>query len=185
MKKELLFYTILVLAVGILIYIQFKYAASTNPGYTRVIDLKPFNKMYIDLNYPVYVSKGEEARIAIEGPSDRVEDIILKWHGGELTVGMRGQGFLDALFSWFSDVDDDVSIYIRLPQPALIEAPCTVNIITNEDIPGLDSCRHMTERSKFSDHITDVSSGHPFTWIIRVAKEFDWERLFQMHLNLN
>jgi hypothetical protein len=140
--------------------------------------------MHIDLNYPVYISQGDDARIAIEGPAGKVEDVLLEWRDGELTLGMKSEGFFARFLAFRTVVEDNISIYIRLPKPSIIDAPCTANIITAEDIPGLDSCQHTASELKASEFLMNQDD-HSLSWMIRATQEFNWERVFRMSFNMN
>lgn len=142
MKKEFAFYLILILAVGGLIFIQSNTSRIENSNYTRVLDLKLFNRMNINLDCPVYVARGDEPQIAIEGPMKQVQNVLLNWREGELTVAYKKQNFLSELFGLATTFSEDVKIYIRIPQPSKIHASCTAHIITTEEIPGLESCKN-------------------------------------------
>ncbi len=184
MRKELLFYTLLIAAVALLIFVQSRYGLGRgNENYTRIIDLEPAGKLHIDLDFPVYVSKGDDARIAIEGPSNIVDAVILVWHDGELTITMKPPDLFSRLTPAFLQTRENISIYLRLPRPSVIEAPCTAHIISAEPIPGLDSCRDATSAQKVTGTRMKTKS-LLFSKIVHVLESFGWGDWFHMDFNM-
>ncbi len=181
MKKEFVFYLILIFAVGGLISIQSINSRSEESEYTRVLDLKPFNKMHIDLECPVYIARGDDPQIAIEGPINQVENILLNWKDSELTVAFKRQNFLSRLFGLPGTLDKDVRIYIRIPQPSKIYASCTAHIITTEEIPGLDSCKHTASDIKTTEYLFSPND-HPLPLLIKTVWKISWGGLARMNL---
>jgi len=181
MKKEIVFYLILIVAVGGLIYIQSNNGKADDGEYTRVMDLKPFNKMYMNLDCPVYVARGDDPQIAIEGTIDQVKNILLSWQDGELTIGLKRQNLLSRLFGLPATISEDVKIYIRIPQPAKIRASCTAHIITTEEIPGLESCNHPDSVFTTSEYLFSPN-GHPLPLLIKAVWKLSWGELPGMNL---
>lgn len=181
MKKEFVFYLVLIVAVGGLIYIQSINSRTEYGEYTRVLDLKPFNKMHIDLDCPVYVARGDEPQIAIEGPKNQVENILLNWEEGELTVSFKRQNFFSGLFGLANTFDENVKVYIRIPQPSKIYASSTAQIITTEEIPGLDSGKHTASDINTKEYLFSPND-HPLPLLIRTVWKLSWGGLARMNL---
>jgi hypothetical protein len=176
MKKEFVFYLILIVAVGGLIYIQSNSGKAEDGEYTRVMDLKPFNRMYMNLDCPVYVARGDDPQIAIEGTIDQVNNIFLSWQDGELTVGLKRQNILSRLFGLPTTINEDVKIYIRIPQPSKIHASSTAHIITTEEIPGLESCNHTASDLTVPEYLFGTKD-HPLPLLMRAMWKLSMEGL--------
>ena len=79
MKKEIIYYVVLLFLISGLIFIETSTNDQDEVNISKVIDVKDFQKLDIDLICNVYVSIGDEQRVVLEGPEQYLNKIEAKF----------------------------------------------------------------------------------------------------------
>ena len=132
MKKELFYYSILVLfIVGLLLSetISFK---GRKENTSKVIDITSFEKLDIDLACTFYVSIGDQQKVVFEGPEKYLDLLETQMENGVLKISSRKTGFLAQLFGNETNKETSLNVYIKLTSADQLIVPRKGNLITNE-----------------------------------------------------
>jgi hypothetical protein len=149
MKKEIIYYTVLLFLISGLIFIETNTSEKGEVNISKVIDVDEFKKLDIDLICNIYVSIGEEQRVVLEGPEQYLNKIETKFEDGILKLTEQTPGLINNLLEKGSK-DQSINLYLQLTSADQLVTPTKGNLITNES--SLDF--HIKEpKLSFNQHL--------------------------------
>lgn len=148
MKKEIIYYTVLLFLISGLIFIETNSSDDSEVHISKVIDVEGFNKLDIDLFCNIYVSIGEEQRVVLEGPEQYLNNIETRFEGGVLKLTERAPGIINSLLEKGSK-EEAINLYLKLTSADQLITPTKGTLITNES--SLDI--HMKPQLSFNQHL--------------------------------
>lgn len=132
MKKEILYYSILVLFICSLLFFETNLFRSSSQNYSKIIDVETFEKLDIDLACNIYVSIGEEQKIVFEGPKKYLDLIETKLENGVLKISAKEPWIFAEFFGKNSHKSESLNLYIKLTDTNQLITPIKGNLISNE-----------------------------------------------------
>lgn len=134
MKKEILYYTILLVVIVSLIAFETSNISKSDSDVhiSKVIDVEAFDKLDIDLQCNIYVSIGDEQRVVLEGPEIHLNRIESRLENGVLKLTEQAPGFLRDLLSNKNTGEFQVNLYLKLTSADQLMMPKNGKLITNE-----------------------------------------------------
>ena len=149
MKKEIIYYTVLLFLISGLIFIETNTSEKGEVNISKVIDVDEFKKLDIDLICNIYVSIGEEQRVVLEGPEQYLNKIETTFEDGILKLTEKTPGLINNLLEKGSK-DQSINLYLKLTSADQLVIPTKGNLITNES--SLDF--HIKEQQlSFNQHL--------------------------------
>jgi len=150
MKKEIIYYTVLLLLISGLIFIETNTSDDSEVNISKVIDVEGFKKLDIDLICNIYVSIGDEQRVVLEGPEQYLNKIETKLEGGVLKLSEKAPGFIKGLLESGSK-DQSINLYLKLTSADQLITPTKGTLITNES--SLDFHLKQHQQMSFNHHL--------------------------------
>ena len=132
MKKEILYYSILLIIISTLLFFQTDLFDGNTQKYSKVINIESFDKLDIDLACNIYVSIGEEQKVVFEGPEKYVSLVETKLENGILKISAREAGIFSKLFRTKNHEAESLNLYIKLTDANQLLTPKKGNLISNE-----------------------------------------------------
>jgi len=132
MKKELFYYSILVLFIAGLLFSETISFNSKKENASKVIDITSFEKLDIDLACTFYVSIGDQQKVVFEGPEKYLDLLETQMENGVLKISSKKTGFLAQLFGNETNKETSLNVYIKLTSADQLIGPRKGNLITNE-----------------------------------------------------
>lgn len=132
MKKEILFYFILILVISSLLFFETNLFKSSAENYSKIIEVESFEKLDIDLACNIYVSIGDEQKIVFEGPEKYLNLVETTLENGVLKISARDAGIFSALFGTNNNNDESLNLYIKLTDTNQLLTPKKGNLISGE-----------------------------------------------------
>lgn len=132
MKKEILFYFILILVISSLLFFETNLFKSSTQNYSKIIEVESFEKLDIDLACNIYVSIGDEQKIVFEGPEKYLNLVETTLENGVLKISARDAGIFSALFGTNNNNDESLNLYIKLTDTNQLLTPKKGNLISGE-----------------------------------------------------
>lgn len=133
MKKEILYYFILICIIAGMMLIETNIIPNKSLQISKVIDVAHFEKLDIELDCNIYVSLGDEQKVVLEGPEQSLNLIEARLDKGILTLRSKGQGMLSG-FLGKNRESGDVNIYLQLTASDQLISPKKGKLITNETL---------------------------------------------------
>ena len=75
MKKEIIYYSILTLAIALLLVFETNLFSEESKYVSKVVEVEEFERLDIDLDCDIYVSLGEEQKVVFEGPASFLDQV--------------------------------------------------------------------------------------------------------------
>lgn len=132
MKKEILYYSVLLIVISSLLFFETDLFNGNKQNYSKVIDIESFEKLDIDLACNIYVSIGEEQKVVFEGPEKYVNLIEAKLENGILKISAKEVGIISKLFGTNNQQEESLNLYIKLTDVNQLLTPKKGNLISNE-----------------------------------------------------
>lgn len=132
MKKEILYYSILLIVISSLLFFETDLFDGRPQTYSKIIDVEYFDKLDIDLACNIYVSIGEEQKIVFEGPERYINLIETSLENGVLKISAKEVGLLRSLFRANGPNAESLNLYINLTDTNQLLTPKRGNLISNE-----------------------------------------------------
>ena len=132
MKKELFYYSILILVIAGLLLSETLVFSTKTENASKVIQFDDFNKLDIDLACTLYVSIGDEQKIVIEGPEKYLDLLETKMDDGILKISCKKIGLLSHLFGPDATDEQSLNVYIKLTSADQLITPKKGNLISIE-----------------------------------------------------
>lgn len=132
MKKEILYYSILLLVISSLLFFETDLFRSTPKNYSKIIDVETFEKLDIDLACNIYVSIGDEQKIVFEGQKKYLNLVETKFENGVLIISARKAPILSEIFGTNNENSETLNVYIKLTDTNQLLTPRKGNLISNE-----------------------------------------------------
>lgn len=132
MKKEILFYFILILVISSLLFFETNLFKSNTQNFSKIIEVESFEKLDIDLACNIYVSIGEEQKIVFEGPKKYLNLVETRLENGVLKISAREAWIFPELFGTNNRNSETLNLYIKLTDTNQLLAPRKGNLISNE-----------------------------------------------------
>ncbi len=142
MKKELFYYSILVLFIAGLLFSETISFNTKKENASKIIEITSFDKLDIDLACTFYVSIGDEQKVVFEGPEKYLDLLETQMENGILKISSKKTGFFENLFANETNKETSLNVYIKLTSADQLIGPRKGNLITNEV-----SLYHEKERS--------------------------------------
>lgn len=139
MKKELIYYSLLIAVIAVLLFFETNLFNDNTQFISKVVDVESFEKLDIDLDCNIYVSLGEEQKVVFEGPAKYLDKVQTNLDNGVLKISCSKPGFFAELFDNKSDKTGEVNIYVKLTDADQLIMPKKGNLISNETF-------HLIER---------------------------------------
>jgi len=169
MKKEIIYYLVLLILISGLIFIETKNDDQDEVNISKVIDVKDFEKLDIDVNCNVYVSIGEEQRVVLEGPEQYLNKIETSFENGILKLSEKTPGILGG-FLKSGEGNESINLYLKLTSTDQLVTPMKGNLITNEStLNNLQELNHELSFNKQLDSLLRLI-GNQTGFIIRFAQ---------------
>lgn len=132
MKKEILYYSILLIVIFSLLFFETNLFNGYSHTYSKIIDVESFEKLDIDLACNIYVSIGEEQKIVFEGPKKYLNLVKAKLENGILKVSAEDGGIFSELFGTNNRDTESLNLYIKLTNVNQLLTPKKGKLISNE-----------------------------------------------------
>jgi hypothetical protein len=132
MKKEIIYYLLLIFVIAGLMVFETNMPGSKSINISKVIDVEHFDKLDIDLVCNIYVSLGEEQKVVLEGPEHSLNHIEARLENGILKLYEKNAGMLSSLFNVNQKSTGEVNLYLQLTATDQLLSPKKGNLITNE-----------------------------------------------------
>ncbi len=133
MKKELLYYLILIVIIAGMMLVEANIISGKSLQNSRVIDEAYFEKLDIDLNCNIYVSIGDEQKVVLGGTEQSLKHIEARLERGTLTLRSKGHSILGSLLEK-NATGGEINIYLQLTASNQLISPKRGRIITNETL---------------------------------------------------
>jgi hypothetical protein len=114
MKWELKLYASFGFLIILLLFLQTQYFRTENKSYSDVNPINSFSHLMLDIECNVFLIKGEDQHILLEGPGSRIKNIITTNNRGCIVVRENGKGWISRLMSLIKSEKEKVNIYITL-----------------------------------------------------------------------
>jgi hypothetical protein len=169
MKKEIIYYLVLLILISGLIFIETKNDDQDEVNISKVIDVKDFQKLDIDVNCNVYVSIGEEQRVVLEGPEQYLNKIETSFENGILKLSEKTPGILGG-FLKSGESTESINLYLKLTSTDQLVTPMKGNLITNEST--LNNLQELNYELSFNKQLEGLLRliGNQTGFIIRFAQ---------------
>ncbi|MCK5704658.1 MAG: DUF2807 domain-containing protein [Cyclobacteriaceae bacterium] len=154
MKKEILYYSILLIFISSLLFFETNLFNGNSHKYSKIIDVKSFEKLDIDLACNIYVSIGEEQKIVFEGPKKYLNLIEAKLENGILKISEKEVGIFAELFGTNNHDAESLNLYIKLTDVNQLLTPKKGNLISNETSLYLEL--ECDEKLSLSDGLKEI-----------------------------
>lgn len=132
MKKELFYYSILVLVIAGLLLSETSILDAKSEYSSKIIDITSFDKLDIDLACNFYVAIGEEQKVVFEGPSKYLDLLETRMENGILKITSKNAGALSDFFNTKGSIEECVNVYINLTSADQLVIPTKGNLVTRE-----------------------------------------------------
>ena len=132
MKKEILYYSILLIIISSLLFFETDLFNGSAQKYSKIIDVESFEKLDIDLACNIYVSIGEEQKIVFEGPKRYLNLVETKLENGVLKISAKETRIFPELFGANNHNAASINLYIKLTDTNQLITPKKGNLISNE-----------------------------------------------------
>ncbi len=149
MKKEIIYYTILLFLISGLIFIETNTSDDSKVKISKVIDVERFQKLDIDLICNIYVSIGDEQRVVLEGPEDYLNNIETKFENGILKLTEKSSGIIEGLLA--KSKEHPINLYLKLTSADQLITPTKGTLITNES--SLNYYMEKQQQLSFNQHL--------------------------------
>ena len=98
MKKEIIYYSILTLAIALLLVFETNLFSEESKYVSKVVEVEEFERLDIDLDCDIYVSLGEEQKVVFEGPAAFLDQVETQLVNGVLKITHKQPGLLSKIF---------------------------------------------------------------------------------------
>lgn len=132
MKKEILYYSALLIVISSLLFFETDLFDGSPQTYSKIIDVESFDKLDIDLACNIYVSIGEEQKIVFEGPKKYINLIETTLENGVLKISAKEIGIFRNLIRTNNPDAESLNLYIKLTNTNQLLTPKKGNLISNE-----------------------------------------------------
>lgn len=128
MKKELIYYALLALVIIALI----AYQVISTKNESRIIKVEAFEKIKVEVDCQIFVSRGEEQKVVIEGPAPYLDRIEVQMDHGMLVLSEKEQGLTSQIFGTYGQKQEKISLYLRIRSNDELIVPDKTRLISNE-----------------------------------------------------
>lgn len=116
MKREIYFYSLLGIVTAAIILFQMKVDLFERSQISSKIEpAQNIRQLRIETNCNVFLIKGEALHILIEGPVKKIQEIQAVGNNGVISIIKGKNTFLAGFFSFLNREENEVNIYINLP----------------------------------------------------------------------
>lgn len=132
MKKEILYYSVLLIVISSLLFFETDLFEGSPRTYSKIIDVEYFDKLDIDLACNIYVSIGDEQKIVFEGPKKYIDLVEATFENGILKISAKEGGLLRELLGTNNPDAESLNLYINLTDTNQLITPKKGTLISNE-----------------------------------------------------
>lgn len=132
MKKEILYYSALLIVISSLLFFETDLFDGSPQTYSKIIDVEYFDKLDIDLACNIYVSVGDEQKIVFEGPKKYIDLVEARLENGILKLSAKEGGLFRELLGTNNPDAESVNLYINLTDTKQLITPKKGILISNE-----------------------------------------------------
>lgn len=134
MKKEFIYYSILTLVIALLLFFETNLFNDNTKFVSKVVEVKEFEKLDIDLNCNIYVSIGEEQKVVFEGSAKYLNKVETHLENGVLKIFCKKPGLFAELLNYSTENPESINIYVKLTDSDQLIMPKKGNLISNETL---------------------------------------------------